>query len=80
MWLGNNENFTVLDFFSSSFFSTFLLLPSLLQPYMDLARKEKKDRCDKDARFKRQINVDKNIVRKMVLSFFRKGGGEGPTV
>ena len=39
---------------------------------MDLARKEKKDRCGKDARFKRQMNVDKNIVRKMVLSFLER--------
>ena len=65
--------FTVLDFFSSSFFSTFLLILFLLQPYMDLAREEKKDRCDKDARVKRQMNEDKNIVRKNGSIFL--GGG-----
>ena len=46
---------------------------------MDLARKEKKDRCDKDAGFKRQMSVDKNIVRKNGSIFFRKGGMEGST-
>ena len=46
---------------------------------MDLARKEKKDLCDKYARVKRQMNLDKNIVRKngSRCIFLGKGVEEG---